>query len=226
MSYQKNKSLFITKESACLKKNPTKIIERRCISTGSIMNTKSMVRFVVGPDGGAVPDVFCKLPGKGMWVSSKKSSLERALRKNLFSVVSKKPVLINNNLSKQIEESILKKLLNLISLARKANQAIAGFEKVKGLLETDRAVLLIQASDGSPREKSRLRPPVGAGTLINCLKKQELGLAFGRESVIHAAITRGGLHKEITLEALRLGGIREIQGHSSAQKERIAHERQ
>ena len=210
----------------CLKKGPAKIIERRCISTGSIMNTKSMVRFVVGPDGGAVPDVFCKLPGKGMWVSSKKSSLDRALSKNLFSVVSKKTLLINNNLSKQIEDSILKKLLNLISLARKANQAIAGFEKVKGLLETDRAVLLIQASDGSPREKSRLRPPTGAGTLINCLKMQELGLAFGRESVIHAAITRGGLHKEITLEALRLGGIREIQGHSSAQKERIAHERQ
>jgi len=209
-----------------LKKGPTKIIERRCISTGSIMNTKSMVRFVVGPDGGAVPDVFCKLPGKGMWVSSKKSSLDRALSKNLFSVVSKKPVLINNNLSKQIEDSILKKLLNLISLARKANQAIAGFEKVKGSLETDRAVLLIQASDGSPREKSRLRPPVGDGTLINCLKMQELGLAFGRESVIHAAIMRGGLHKEITLEALRLGGIREIQGHSSAQKERTIHERQ
>jgi len=209
----------------CLKKGPAKIIERRCISTGSIMNTKSMVRFVVGPDGGAVPDVFCKLPGKGMWVSSKKSSLDRALSKNLFSVVSKKPVLINNNLSKQIEDSILKKLLNLISLARKANQAIAGFEKVKGSLETDRAVLLIQASDGSPREKSRLRPPVGEGTLINCLKMQELGLAFGRESVIHAAIMRGGLHKEITLEALRLGGIREIQGHSSAQKERTIHER-
>ena len=210
----------------CLKKGPAKIIERRCISTGSIMNTKSMVRFVVGPDGGAVPDVFCKLPGKGMWVSSKKSSLDRALSKNLFSVVSKKPVLINNNLSKQIEDSILKKLLNLISLARKANQAISGFEKVKGSLETDRAVLLIQASDGSPREKSRLRPPVGDGTLINCLKMQELGLAFGRESVIHAAIMRGGLHKEITLEALRLGGIREIQGHSSAQKERTIHERQ
>ncbi|MGY9035488.1 MAG: RNA-binding protein [Rhodobacterales bacterium] len=209
-----------------MKKGPAKIIERRCISTGSIMNTKSMVRFVVGPDGGAVPDVFCKLPGKGMWVSSKKSSLDRALSKNLFSVVSKKPVLINNNLSKQIEDSILKKLLNLISLARKANQAIAGFEKVKGSLETDRAVLLIQASDGSPREKSRLRPPVGDGTLINCLKMQELGLAFGRESVIHAAIMRGGLHKEITLEALRLGGIREIQGHSSAQKERTIHERQ
>jgi ribosomal protein L7Ae-like RNA K-turn-binding protein len=161
-----------------------------------------------------------------MWVSSKKSSLDRALSKNLFSVVSKKPVLINNNLSKQIEDSILKKLLNLISLARKANQAIAGFEKVKGSLETDRAVLLIQASDGSPREKSRLRPPIGDGTLINCLKMQELGLAFGRESVIHAAIMRGGLHKEITLEALRLGGIREIQGHSSAQKERTIHERQ
>ncbi|MDE2647424.1 MAG: RNA-binding protein [Paracoccaceae bacterium] len=209
-----------------MKKGPAKIIERRCISTGSIMNTKSMVRFVVGPDGGAVPDVFCKLPGKGMWVSSKKSSLDRALSKNLFSVVSKKPVLINNNLSKQIEDSILKKLLNLISLARKANQAIAGFEKVKGSLETDRAVLLIQASDGSPREKSRLRPPIGDGTLINCLKMQELGLAFGRESVIHAAIMRGGLHKEITLEALRLGGIREIQGHSSAQKERTIHERQ
>ena len=111
----------------CLKKGPAKIIERRCISTGSIMNTKSMVRFVVGPDGGAVPDVFCKLPGKGMWVSSKKSSLDRALSKNLFSVVSKKPVLINNNLSidgiLKIFEYILREQLGISKLILYANDS-------------------------------------------------------------------------------------------------------
>ena len=51
-------------------------VERRCISTGSLMNTKSMIRFVIGPEGDVVPDVLYKLPGRGLWVGANKNSLE------------------------------------------------------------------------------------------------------------------------------------------------------
>ncbi len=195
-----------------------KTIQRRCISTGSLMNTRSMVRFVIGPEGGVVPDVFYKLPGKGLWVESKKKSLETAIKQNLFSSVLRRSVEVDQDLTSAVEISVLKKLINLISIARKAQQAVFGYEKTRTQLELKKAKLLIQALDGSTREKSRLRPPIGENSLINCLTMRELGLAFGRESVIHATIMNGGLYKEISLEALRIKGIREIRSCQSIQK--------
>ena len=183
-----------------------------------------MVRFVVGPDGSVVPDVFCKLPGKGIWVGSKKKSLETAIKKNLFSSSIRRPVEVDQNLTGTVEDIIIKKLTNLISIARKAKQAVFGFEKVRSQLELKNAKLLIQARDGSSREKSRLRPPVGENSLINCLTIHELGLAFGRKNVIHATIMNGGLYKEISLEALRIEGIREINSCQSIQKDEHTYE--
>ena len=194
-------------------------VERRCISTGSLMNTKSMIRFVIGPEGDVVPDVLYKLPGRGLWVGANKNSLEKAIKKNLFSFISRKPVKIDQNLDQNVQRFVLNRLIKLISLARKASQAVAGFEKAKSQLELKKAKLLIQAFDGSTREKSRLRPPNGENTLINCLNMQELGLAFSKESVIHATILNGGLYKEISLEALRLTGLREIKSCYSTRKE-------
>ena len=178
-----------------------------------------MIRFVIGPEENVVPDVFCKLPGRGMWVGSNKSSLEKALKKNLFSSILRKPVKIDPNLDQNVQRFVLNKLINLISLARKANQAVAGFEKTKSQLELGKAKLLIQAFDGSAREKSRLRPPNGENSLINCLNMQELGLAFSKENVIHATILNGGLSKGISQEALRLAGLREIKSCYSTRKE-------
>ena len=50
-------------------------------------------------------------------------------------------------------------MVDLISLARKGGHAVAGYEKVKGWLAKDEAEVLIQASDGSERGKSKLSTP-------------------------------------------------------------------
>ena len=191
---------------------------RSCIATGIAMSPISMIRFVIGPEGDVVPDIYGKLPGRGIWVSAKSAALEKAVKKKLFYRSAKKPILIRENLVSNVENILARRLINLISLARKAGQAVTGFEKVKGLLETDRAKVLIQANDGSKREKAKFRPPGNDSTKIGCMTSRELGLAFGRESVIHAAITAGGLYKEISMESLRLAGIRENNGNTGAKK--------
>ena len=68
--------------------------------------------------------------------------------------------------------------------------------------------MLIQASDGSPREASRLHPPPGEGSFIGCLTAGELGLSFGRERAIHGALAAGGLTTRVVEEAARLAGMR------------------
>ena len=152
------------------------------------------------------------------------SFVMRDFKQNLFSSSIRRPVEVDQNLTRTVEGIIIKKLTNLISIARKAKQAVFGFEKVRSQLELKNAKLLIQARDGSSREKSRLRPPAGENSLINCLTMDELGLAFGRENVIHATIMNGGLYKEISLEALRIEGIREINSCQSIQKDEHTYE--
>ena len=192
--------------------------ERRCIATGDAGDPDLMIRFVVGPEGAAVPDIRNKLPGRGIWVTASKDALETAIKKRAFSRSAKEQVSIPDGLLELTETLLALRLVDLISLARKAGQAVTGYEKVKGLLETDRARVLIQASDGSERGKSRLRSPPGKDVFIGCLTSQELGLAFGRESVIHGALTAGGLSKQVIAEAKRLKGVRGHSGGNSRPK--------
>ena len=53
--------------------------ERRCIATGELRDPALMIRFVVGPEGQAVPDVRNKLPGRGIWVSADKGDQDEGV---------------------------------------------------------------------------------------------------------------------------------------------------
>ena len=193
--------------------------ERKCIATGEVGPTDLMIRFVVGPNNQIVPDIRGKLPGRGIWVSADKTALETAITKKLFSRSAKAQVSVPDDLFDQVDQGLARRVSDILSLARKAGQAVTGYEKVKGLLETERARVLLQASDGSERGKSKLRSPPGKDVFIGCMTAQELGLAFGRESVIHGALTAGGLSKQIIVEAKRLKGLRGNAGKKPADKE-------
>ena len=60
---------------------------------------------------------------------------------------------IKEGLLIELETLQSRRLLDLIRLARKAGQAVCGYEKVKELLSKDKVALLIQAFDGSGRGK-------------------------------------------------------------------------
>jgi len=182
--------------------------ERRCIASGETHPKGGMIRFVVGPDGTVVADLLGKLPGRGIWVSADRAALEKAVSKGLFSRSAKTQVKVPEDLVSRLESALADRVVHLISLARKAGEAIAGFEKVKDWLAKDRAEVLIQASDGSGRGKAKLRPPAGKDRFIGCLTADELGLAFGRENVIHGALAAGGLASRVVEEAQKLTAMR------------------
>ncbi|NQZ73612.1 MAG: RNA-binding protein, partial [Dinoroseobacter sp.] len=133
--------------------------ERRCIATGEVRPKSQLIRFVVGPDGQIVPDILGRLPGRGIWVSAERSAIETAIKKKAFGRSAKMQVSVPGDLADQVEALVLGRISSLLAMARKAGNAIAGFEKVKGALVTEWAIVLIQASDGSARGKSKLRAP-------------------------------------------------------------------
>ena len=190
------------------RKTQTDETTRRCIATGEAQPRAGLIRFVLSPDGVVTPDISEKLPGRGMWVSADRKALELAVKKNPFSRAAKAQATVPDGLIDLVETLVVKRLIHLISLARRSGDAICGFEKTKGALISDSAKVLLQAADGSEQQKRKLRPPTGQNTYISCLTAAELGLAFGRDYVIHAALTGGGLTRSVRTEFERLVGIR------------------
>lgn len=167
---------------------------------------------MIGPDQMVVPDLLGKLPGRGIYVSATTAALDRAVKKNLFSRAARQPVTSPEGLSALVEDLLVRRVVDLLSMARKAGSAVCGFEKVKDWLVKGQAKVLIQANDGSERGREKLRPPNGEESLISCLSAGELGLAFGRERAIHAALAAGGLSNRVVEEAARLAGLRGADG--------------
>ncbi|WP_102226965.1 RNA-binding protein [Acidimangrovimonas sediminis] len=192
--------------------------ERRCVVTGESGPTAELIRFVVGPDDVIVPDVLQKLPGRGIWVSAERSVLEKAIAKNYFSRAARRQVNLPADLAAETEAVLARRVVELVSLARKAGDAVCGFEKVKDWLAQGRAMVLLQAFDGSERGKSKLWTPTG-GRYFNCLSAGEIGLAFGREHAIHGALAAGGLTTRVVDEAARLAGLRGRIGGKTAGKD-------
>lgn len=186
--------------------------ERRCIVTGQSQPASGLVRFAIGPDMTVVPDIMGKLPGRGIWVSARRDAIETAGTRKLFVRAARAQVIVPEGLADTVHDLLTRRVIDLVSMARKAGQAVAGYEKTRDALNSGQMALLIQASDGSERGKTKLRPPEGRDTHLTCLTAQEIGLAFGREHVIHAALAAGGLASRVVEEAARLASMRGLIG--------------
>ena len=187
--------------------------ERRDIVTGEVMPENRLIRFVAAPDGSVVPDVAAKLPGRGLWVSASRDAIATAVEKKLFARAAKANVTAATDLPARTEAALVSRMLGDLGLARRSGALILGFDNVLRALDGARPPLvMVEAHDGSSDGKRKLYNAAHARELkpqlVECLTSAELGLALGRENVIHAAVQPGGLAERLTFDAERLQGFR------------------
>ncbi len=128
----------------------------------------------------------------------------------------KAPVQVPGDLAAAIEAQLARRIVDLLGFARRAGEITMGFVKVEDILRDPRAEIdcLIIASDSGPADRGKLLKLAShkdpAPHVIGLLTSGEIGLAFGRENVVHAALKRGGLAARIRAEADRLSGFRPL----------------
>ncbi|MBV8167698.1 MAG: hypothetical protein JO021_12960, partial [Alphaproteobacteria bacterium] len=98
-------------------------------------------------------------------------------------------------------------------LARRAGQAVVGYDQVAAWLKSGRdGVLrkgvLLQAADGAPAGRARLAALAGDRPVLEALRAAELAQPFGRDHVVHVAVAAGGLATRLEAELARLAGLR------------------
>ncbi len=184
---------------------------RRCLVSRETLPRERLVRFVVGPEREIVPDVAGRLPGRGLWLQSRRDIVERAVAANAFARAARGPVAVPDGLADRVESLLAARCIDLIGFARRAGGALAGFEAVRRALERGGAALLLVAADGSVRQRGRLPLPRTGGRIVDVLAAAELGSAFGRGAVTYAALGPGRIGERVRTEAARLAGFRAAQ---------------
>ena len=108
-----------------------------------------------------------------------------------------------------LQTALARRIGECLGLARRAGQAVAGYEKAREALGTGRYKLVLQASDGSEAERSRFLSGFGPDlTIIDPLPGEALGRVFGRDYVVHVAVAPGKLAESLVVEAGRLAGLK------------------
>ncbi len=185
--------------------------QRRCIASGEVRAKHELLRFVVDPDGGLVPDPAGRLPGRGVWLSPRRDMLEKACARNLFAKAAKASVRLPDDLLGQTEGALRRRFLELLGLANRAGQAVAGFQKVRDRLAAGEAALLVHAVDAAEDGRRKIVGLARARhpdlTIVTLFTAAELGRAVGRENVVHLLVLSGGLAERLKVEAHRLESL-------------------
>ena len=209
MPIQKNESPRRLKAS---RKDDTGGPTRQCAVTRETWPQDVLIRFVRSPDGVAVPDVSAKLPGRGAWLKADRAIVEKAIKTDALSRAFKAKTPVAEGLIELIEAQLLQRCIGLLGMARKAGDVVVGFDQVRAYLRKDPPGFLLEASDGSEDGRNKVHflakamyeSPKVAGALTSA----ELGMAFGRERVIHALLQEGSLSDAFESAYQRLTGFR------------------
>jgi predicted RNA-binding protein YlxR (DUF448 family) len=166
-----------------------------------------MIRFAMGPDRMMVPDLAARLPGRGFWLSARADVLEPARVRGAFARAAKGPVTLPPDLATSVEHGLRRRVVEFLGLCRRSGQAVAGFTKAREWIEAGKAMLVVEASDGSEEERRRLLSGARDVAIAWPLDAACLGAVFGREQAVHVAVARGRLAEALMNEIERLGGV-------------------
>ena len=198
--------------------------QRRCIATMESRLQHEMIRFVLSPDGVVTPDLAGRLPGRGAWVTSSHQAVDLAVKKGAFARAFRSQVKASPDLLSQVEQLLARRVLDQLGLAKRAGELILGFEQVREAIREGKPACLIEASDGAADGRDKVLALLrgvhsGQGERLEnlelppvtgCFSADELGMALGRERVIHACLKQGRFANSWMGELARLSGFRPV----------------
>jgi uncharacterized protein len=172
-------------------------LERMCVATRTVRPVADMIRFVVGPDGEAVPDLKRKLPGRGVWVTATQDALSDAVKRKALARGFKREVRLPADLVAITGQLLERTALDALAMAGKAGLVATGFTRVEAAWAREKVVALLHAAeaaaDGVRKLDAALRRRLEHDPIvtIGILTSAQLDLAFGRPNVVHAALLAG-----------------------------------
>ena len=167
--------------------------------SGESLPKVALLRFVVSPDGVLVADLEWSLPGRGMWV--RPTLLREAIGRRLFSRAHGGVVGVPEGFLDSLERLLRARAMNYLGLARRAGQAVAGFDQVRDVLSKGIVGSVVSARDGALGGRNKIRRAANRVPVVEVFDGTELSAAMGKENVVHVVVAPGKFAQEIIRHA-------------------------
>lgn len=173
-----------------------------------------MLRLVIGPDDLLYPDIAAKLPGRGIWISADRASVDLASKKGLFNKSAGRAIKVPDDLSDQFERLLEARALSLLGLARRGGDVALGYDAVRLALKAARPAWRIEANDGAEDGRGKLdrlaKGAWGEVPVVACFSAETMGEALGRGTVVHASLAKSAHSRAFGDTIGKLSGFRSL----------------
>ena len=171
--------------------------DRFCVVSRRSKPVDEMIRFVAGPNG-VVPDLKCKLPGRGVWVTATRPAVVEAVKRGAFQRGFRSGVAVAADLPDLVERLFVRAALDALAVAHKAGLVAVGFAKAETAITGETVVALIHAAEASDdgirklaAARKRRLGEAEKTAVVRTFASAQLDLALGRINVVHAALLAG-----------------------------------
>ncbi len=171
---------------------------RTCAGCRQEAEQPDLVRLVLGPDESVVVDLAAGGVGRGVWIHPAVACISKAAPRGIARSLRASVKTTPTDLTVKLREAADRRILGLLSSARRAQHVALGSEAVRRCLTDELAKVIIVATDARASATTPwVAESVAAGNTIAWGNKKILGAALGREEVGVLAILDDGLARAL-----------------------------
>ena len=183
------------------------VLNKKIFLNSSSINKDDFIKISLSPDNRLVPDLRDKLPGKSIWLPANKALITDILRKKDLKSYFGVSEILTPDLVFLIEMILRKKILNSISLAKKAGFLAIGLDTIKTKLIEKNHCLIVVAKGAKSLQRYSVFSSSNVSCFENLLYQKDLEKSTGKNNVKYVGILSKNFKKTIQVDLNKLKGF-------------------
>ena len=184
-------------------------MNKKSFSENAGIHQDDFIKISLSPDNKLVPDLYNNLPGKSIWVPANKARIKDILKGDELKEQFGAQQLSTKDLIFLIEKLLRKKILNSISLTKKAGYLAIGLDTIKTQLIRKKHCLVVVAKDAKSLKNYSFFSSNNISCFENVLYQEDLERSTGKNNVKYVGILSKNFKKTIQVDLNKLKGFME-----------------
>ena len=183
------------------------VLNKKSFSENADIDENNFIKFSLSPDNRLVPDLHNNLPGKSIWVPANKELIKYIQGSEDVKAHFGVTHLFANDLVFLIQKILRTKILNSISLAKKAGYLAIGLDTIKTQLIEKKHCLVIAAKGAKSLKNYSFFSSNSISCFEDLLYQRDFEKSTGKHNVKYVGIFSKNFKKTIQVDLNKLKGF-------------------
>ena len=183
------------------------VLNKKTFLSGFSIKKDDFIKISLSPDNRLVPDLCDKLPGKSVWLPANKALITDILRKEDLKTYFGVSEILAPDLVFLIEMVLRKKILNSISMTKKAGNLAIGLDTIKTQLMQKKHCLIVVAMGSKSLGNKSFYSSKNVSIFESLLEQKDLEKSTGKNNVKYVGIFSKNFKKTIQVDLNKLKGF-------------------